>query len=886
MAFVAMFVVCFGIVWLLVRSAHRAADSDTRTTASLGGAADSTAHLSDSAHRTSAPAAHLAGRTIALPPRTARFFAAAGRLTVRATRNWRRIWLVIAIGWLWIPTTLLVAYGADILSQTREFAWAWNQWTGLEQPYIGFFSFVPMDIYPTPTTLLVAYGADILSQTREFAWAWNQWTGLEQPYIGFFSFVPMDIYPTAHYMWSTDPTYLTDQHNIVLTVIYGASAALSRYLTGSNDAGFVVLAALQWLFAGFCCALTDQHNIVLTVIYGASAALSRYLTGSNDAGFVVLAALQWLFAGFCCASAANRFFNLPWIPRTASAPHTHPDYAHPERLRTATPIDFAHPERGPRIHTLTAHTPAPAGPLARVLVMLLFLCCPLVTFSTISLTKSPLFAFAFTWWFGLMYELYMTHRNAPARPQRTRPVTIAALVVSCVVMLVSAKYAWYILMIQVVLSLLADRRRWRLYLLTLLLPTVLVHGAIAMLISSGAIIGGDPIESRGAQLQMIARVAQRTPGAIPESAARKLAPIFNIDQMAQAYRSEDADPVKSSLLADRRRWRLYLLTLLLPTVLVHGAIAMLIGSGAIIGGDPIESRGAQLQMIARVAQRNPGAIPESAARPLAPIFNLDQLAQAYLSEDADPVNSSGIQSKKVSYRWRSVTAEDMKQFNAAWLEIVRAYPQTAFDALFAREIIRLFRRVRPAIRADELLRGQRLRAAVQHMDQTLQSRLARRRGACGAPVEPDSGARLGHARQFLRHAHVAHRGRRARAAPLARAELAYAAPAVDGRHDHGAGEQFRAPHAADRVRLRIPVYHVRARQPRRQLGARPGARHSARFAPRITLGVAHAADRDRRVQHERVARVGRIPAGRLGGAFEPVAHGVGVDVELFRRQFQ
>ncbi len=493
-AFVAMFVVCFGIVWLLVRSAHRAADSATRTTASLGGAADSTAHIAGPT-----PAAHLAGRTIALPPRAARFFAAAGRLTVRATRNWRRIWLVLAIGWLWIPTTLLAAYGADILSQTREFAWAWNQWTGLEQPYIGFFSFVPMDIYPT-----------------------------------------------AHYMWSTDPTYLT-----------------------------------------------DQHNIELTVIYGASAALSRYLTGSNDAGFVVLAALQWLFAGFCCASAANRFFNLPWIPRTASAPHTHPDYAHPERLRTATPVDFAHPERSLRAYTPTAapaRTPAPAGPLARALVMLLFLCCPLVTFSTISLTKSPLFAFAFTWWFGLMYELYMTHRNAPARPQRTRPVTIAALVVSCVVMLVSAKYAWYILMIQVVLSLLADRRRWRLYLLTLLLPTVLVHGAIAMLIGSGAIIGGDPVESRGAQLQMIARVAQRNPGAIPESAARKLAPIFNIDQMAQAYRSEDADPVKSS----------------------------------------------------------------------------------------------GIQSKKVSYRWRSVTAEDMKQFNAAWLEIVRADPQTAFDALFAK----------------------------------------------------------------------------------------------------------------------------------------------------------------------------------------------------------
>ena len=66
----------------------------------------------------------------------------------------------------------------------------------------------------------------------------------------------MDIYPTAHYMWPANPTYLTDQHNIVLTVFYGAVAAISRYFTDSNDAGIVTLAALQWLFAAFCCAAT------------------------------------------------------------------------------------------------------------------------------------------------------------------------------------------------------------------------------------------------------------------------------------------------------------------------------------------------------------------------------------------------------------------------------------------------------------------------------------------------------------------------------------------------------------------------------------------------------------------------------------------------------
>ena len=46
----------------------------------------------------------------------------------------------------------------------------------------------------------------------------------------------MDIYPTAHYMWPDNPTYLTDQHNVVLTVFYGAVASVSRYFTDSNDA--------------------------------------------------------------------------------------------------------------------------------------------------------------------------------------------------------------------------------------------------------------------------------------------------------------------------------------------------------------------------------------------------------------------------------------------------------------------------------------------------------------------------------------------------------------------------------------------------------------------------------------------------------------------------
>lgn len=376
-----------------------------------------------------------------------RLFALLGRTLTRATNRTWKLATILTLGWLWVPTTLLAIFGSDLRSQFREFSWAWNQWTGLKQPYIGFFSFVPMDVYPT-----------------------------------------------AHYLWPDAPTYLTDQHNILLTLIYGATGAMSRYLTGSNDCGIIALGVAQFFFAVFCCAATMQ-----------------------------------------------RFLNA-------------------KRLAT------------------------PAGPVARLLILVFFLCCPLAVFATISLTKSPLFAFAFVWWFGIWWELHAT------RGQRMRRHSLVAFVVATCVMLASAKYAWYIIALQFVLALIADRRRWRVYAVALLLPTMIIHGGTVAAVNAGMIIGGDPIESRGVQLQQIASVAKFDPDSIPESAKRKLEPVFNLDQMADAYVYQDADPVKSS----------------------------------------------------------------------------------------------GIQSKKVSYKWRTVTSQDMEDFNAAWLEIVRASPVVALDALLAK----------------------------------------------------------------------------------------------------------------------------------------------------------------------------------------------------------
>ena len=419
-------------------------------------------------------------------------FATLGRWITRGTNRFWKLALVFFIGWLWAPTTLLAAFGADIRSQIREFSWAWNQWTGLQQPYIGFFSFVPMDIYPT-----------------------------------------------AHYMWPPDSTYLTDQHNVVLTVFYGAVAAFSRYLTGSNDAGIVALAAGQMLLAVFCCAAT-----------------------------------------------ANRFLNRPWMGVAQSTKDKNGSSTSTSNVSSTTSARIAQ-DASPQL----------AGGRARFLILVFFLCCPLAVFATISITKSPLFAFSFVWWFGIWYELTQTWKPAGKRKGLTATVPIrlprhsfVAFVLSTAVMLISAKYAWYIIALQIVLALIADRRRWTTYVVALLIPTMLIHGGISLAISSGAIIGGDPIESRGVQLQMIARVASRNPEGISEEAKKNLSDVFNLDQMADAYSQQDADPVKSS----------------------------------------------------------------------------------------------GIQAKKVSYKWRTVTPEDMTNFNKAWFEIVKDNPVIALDALLAK----------------------------------------------------------------------------------------------------------------------------------------------------------------------------------------------------------
>lgn len=380
------------------------------------------------------------------------------------TRGWKPIMRLLVIGWAWALVTLLAAYGADLYAQIAEC-----------------------------TNWLLQMRGDV-------------------PQYGGNAFTQMDVYPIGHYLWPADPTFLTDQHNLVLTFFYGMTALASQRLTGSYDAGIVLLGGLQLVFGAFCCAVTAD----------------RFFTGGRP-----------------CATGAET------------------------RTVTAEPGAYR------------------AGPLARTLVILFFLVCPFNVFSTISLTKSPLFAFAFVWWFGIWYQAI--RQDGPGKRPLASTRTLVGLAVSTLIMLISTKYGVYIVAAQIVLALILHRRHWRAYLVCLLLP------------------------------------------------------------------------------------------ILAFTALITG----LEGAGRVIKGDPVESKSIQLQQIARVAKVDPSGIDGRTRQDLAPILDLGSAATNYTPWEADRVKSSGNQPKLIVYKWRTVTAEQMKRLNRAWLHLAKGHTLPYLDAFMA-----------------------------------------------------------------------------------------------------------------------------------------------------------------------------------------------------------
>lgn len=286
--------------------------------------------------------------------------------------------------------------------------------------------------------------------------------------------------------------------------------------------------------------LTDQHNILLTLLYGLVANESYKLTGSVRRGIEILSAAQYVFAAFCTASAFSRF--LRYSPRR------------PRRM-------------------------------VSLVALAILLLSPMVTLSTVALTKSPFFSFAYVWWTGVLYELLHARRGV----RKTRWQTVVAFIVSTFAMLISAKFALYIVVIELCVLCIWRARSWRTWIACLLVPAVVFSVGLHWAKASGAVVAGDSIESKGLQIQQIARIEKTDPSAISAASRAKLSKIFDLPAMAKAY-----EPVSS-----------------------------------------------------------------------------------------EPVKSSGEFRKLGSYRWQTVSAADWQQFTGAWWQAVRAAPLPALDALLA-----------------------------------------------------------------------------------------------------------------------------------------------------------------------------------------------------------
>ena len=155
------------------------------------------------------------------------------------------------------------------------------------------------------------------------------------------------------------------------------------------------------------------------------------------------------------------------------------------------------------------------------------------------------------------------------------------------------------------------------------------------------------------------------------------------------------------LITDRGRWKTYIAALLLPTVILHG------GPSFWYLRQGHQRRPDRKPRHPATNRALPDAIPKAypdAAGQARPDLQPDQWA-ILLQQDADPVKSS-IQSKKVSYRWRSVTKRIWLISTARGGDLRRT---RSSRRMRSRRMLRLFRHRRSAVCLHGLLRDQRLR---------------------------------------------------------------------------------------------------------------------------------------------------------------------------------
>ncbi|WP_139982410.1 DUF6020 family protein [Nocardioides litoris] len=140
-----------------------------------------------------------------------------------------------------------------------------------------------------------------------------------------------------------------------------------------------------------------------------------------------------------------------------------------------------------------------------------------------------------------------------------------------------------------------------------------------------------------------------------------------------------------ALLLLRGRRLAGLLAVALPAVVVTGSLAALTSAGLLIPSDPVETKGAQMQVLALVLTEHPDALTAQETADLGRIFDLEAFVASFDPSSSDPLKSTGPLSRKTaSFRYETVQPEDWDTFNGIVLDVARRHPATALDGLFLK----------------------------------------------------------------------------------------------------------------------------------------------------------------------------------------------------------
>lgn len=250
--------------------------------------------------------------------------------------------------------------------------------------------------------------------------------------------------------------------------------------------------------------LSNHHNAFLTWIYGRTIGLSGTLFGSYKPGFLLLTSTQAVFTLVALGRAMS--VAASWVLSSR----------------------------------------------VKVVALVVLVACgyPMALWST-SIAKNPLFAAAFVWWLALSVE----HARSTGRPPRWR--WLEWLVVT-LVMLISAKFALYIVAVQIVVLVIVRRGwpAWRSVGFSLVLPTMVFYLALKSVVAAGWVIPGDPLAGNGLQIQTTAVVLKEHPDALSPSDRDRLEEIFDVDMMVDVYDPATMKPIRGAGYSDGAyKWR-------------------------------------------------------------------------------------------------------------------------------------------------------------------------------------------------------------------------------------------------------------------------------------------------------------------------------------------